>query len=239
MKHILYLSIFVLFGCGENQSEPSSNNTKQTTQDPTKKDSETKKTSAKSDSITAPDNFRILFTTTKGDFVVEVDRSWSPNGADRLYSLVQQDFFTDIAFFRAIEGFMTQFGIHGDPSVAAQWRTKNIKDDPVTQSNKIGMLTYAKTNMPNSRSTQFFINTNNNSNLDSMGFSPVGKVLEDVGGGMTVVKQLYTGYGEGAPRGKGPNQMLIQTKGNSYLKAEFPLLDYIKTAKVCDNPECK
>lgn len=235
MKPLLYLSLIVLFGCGEKQEETSSNGTtqKQTTEEQASVNADS------SSNAKAPDNFRILFSTTKGDFIVEVDRSWSPNGADRLYDLVQQDFFTDIAFFRAIEGFMTQFGIHGDPQISQQWRNKNIKDDPVTQSNTIGMLTYAKTNLPNSRSTQFFINTNNNVNLDALGFSPVGKVLEDVGGGMSVVKELYTGYGEGPPRGKGPNQMLIQTKGNVYLKAEFPNLDYIKSAQICNNPECK
>ena len=239
MKKILMLSFFCLLGCGEKQdntSQQDKSNT--TTQSKEKAESKSSKKSKKPTVAKAPDTFRVLFSTTQGDFVIEVTRSWSPNGADRLYELVSQDFFTDIAFFRAIEGFMIQFGIHGDPNVASEWRSKNIKDDPVVESNTVGMLTFAKTGAPNSRSTQFFINTNNNANLDKMGFSPVGKVLEDVGGGMATVKKIYTGYGEGAPRGRGPNQMLIQTKGNEYLKAEFPKLDYIKTAKVCTNPEC-
>jgi peptidyl-prolyl cis-trans isomerase A (cyclophilin A) len=245
MKKLLLLTFFCLVGCGENQNNSTKKNT--TTENKTQSQDSSKDVSTKSKKQStknstsqspAPDNFRILFSTTQGDFVIEVTRSWSPNGADRLYDLVQQDFFTDIAFFRAIKGFMIQFGIHGDPTEANKWRNKNIKDDTVVQSNTVGMLTFAKTGMPNSRSTQFFININNNANLDKMGFSPVGKVLEDIGGGMAVVNKIHTGYGEGSPRGKGPNQMLIQTKGNAYLKSEFPKLDYIKSAKICANPEC-
>ena len=63
----------------------------------------------------APDKFKAKFATTAGDFTIEVTREWSPLGADRFYNLIQVGFFEDIAIFRAIEGFMAQFGIHGDP----------------------------------------------------------------------------------------------------------------------------
>jgi len=176
----------------------------------------------------APDSFKVKMTTTKGDLTVEVTRAWAPNGADRFYNLVQAGYFTDIAFFRAIKGFMCQFGIHGDPTVSAAWRDAKIPDDKVgAASNTAGMLTFAMAG-PNTRTTQLFINLEDNANLDSMGFPPFGKVVE----GMDVVKKLNTEYGEGAPRGRGPDQGKVQMMGNAYLKKDFPNLDYIKSASV-------
>jgi peptidyl-prolyl cis-trans isomerase A (cyclophilin A) len=176
----------------------------------------------------APDTFLAKFTTTKGDFVIEVHRDWAPNGADRFYNLVKLGVFDDTRFFRAIEGFMVQFGIAGDPQVAAKWRDANIQDDPVTQSNLRGYVSFAQTGRPNSRTTQVFIDYRNNSRLDASGFAPFGKVVQ----GMEVVDSLYKGYGEGAPDGNGPNQALVQTQGNTYLDREFPLLDHILGAQV-------
>ena len=91
----------------------------------------------------APDDFKAQFDTTKGKFTVEVTRSLSPNGADRFYNLVHSGYFSDIAFFRVIPGFMCQFGIHGDPDVSAKWRDANISDDPVKGSNTRGTITFA------------------------------------------------------------------------------------------------
>ncbi|MEI7529062.1 MAG: peptidylprolyl isomerase [Elusimicrobiota bacterium] len=175
----------------------------------------------------APETFKVKFTTTKGDFTLDITRAWAPLGADRFYNLVKAGYFTDIAFFRVISGFMVQFGIHGDPAVSAAWRPASIKDDAVTQSNARGYISYAMAG-PNTRTTQFFINFGNNSNLDSMGFSPFGKVTD----GMAVVDSIYSGYGEGAPSGMGPDQGLVQRQGNKYLKAEFPKMDYILSAAI-------
>jgi peptidyl-prolyl cis-trans isomerase A (cyclophilin A) len=173
----------------------------------------------------APDTFKVKFDTTKGPITIEVTRSLAPNGADRFYNLVKAGYFKDIAFFRVIPGFMMQFGIHGDPAIAKVWNDANIQDDPVKGSNTRGTITYA-TAGPNTRSTQFFINFGNNANLDSQGFAPFGKVIE----GMDVVDKINGEYGEGAPRGRGPRQDLIQSQGNAYLKKDFPNLDYIKSA---------
>jgi peptidyl-prolyl cis-trans isomerase A (cyclophilin A) len=178
----------------------------------------------------APESFQVKFTTTKGDFVIEVTRDWAPNGADRFYNLVKIGYFRDVAFFRNIAGFMVQFGIHGDPAVNAKWHSANIQDDRVTQSNKPGYITYAQTGRPNSRSTQFFVNFGDNSQLDGQRFAPFGKVVK----GMDVVESLYNGYGEGAPRGRGPDQQRVQEDGNAYLKKDFPKLDYIKTATIVE-----
>ena len=176
----------------------------------------------------APATYRVRFETTKGPFVIEVNRAWSPKGADRFYNLVKAGFYDDTAFFRAIEGFMVQFGIHGDPAVSAKWRGAQIEDDPKgQQSNARGTISFA-TGGPNTRTTQVFINFRDNAQLDRMGFTPFGKVVE----GMDVVDSLYKGYGEGAPGGRGPAQGRIQFEGNTYLKKEFPELDWIKTAKI-------
>jgi peptidyl-prolyl cis-trans isomerase A (cyclophilin A) len=177
----------------------------------------------------APARFRAQFQTSRGDFVVEAHREWAPRGVDRFYNLVKHRFYDGTCFFRVISGFMAQFGIHGDPKIAAAWRQQRIEDDPVTQSNKRGYLSYAMAG-PNTRTTQLFINYADNSRLDQMGFAPFGRVVE----GMEVVDRLYAGYGEGAPQGKGPQQGRLQTEGNAYLKQDFPQLDCIKTATITE-----
>jgi len=176
---------------------------------------------------TAPDTFKAQFNTTKGKIVIEVTRSLSPNGADRFYNLVKSGYFSDIAFFRVIPGFMCQFGIHGDPAVSAKWRDANIPDDAVKGSNTRGTITFA-TAGPGTRTTQLFINFGDNVGLDGQGFSPFGKVVE----GMDIVDKINGEYGEGAPGGAGPSQGQIQAEGNAYLKKDFPNLDYIKSASI-------
>lgn len=175
----------------------------------------------------APAQFRVKIETTKGDFVVQVTRASAPLGADRFYNLVKMGFFNDVAFFRVLDGFMAQFGIHGNPKVSGKWESARINDDPTRESNVRGAVSFA-TAGPNTRTTQMFINFGDNSQLDSRGFASFGKVVE----GMTVVDQLYKGYGEGAPGGGGPRQDLIQSQGNSYLRAQFPKLDFIKRASL-------
>ena len=175
----------------------------------------------------APAVFKANFDTSKGQFVIEVHRDWAPLGADRFYNLVKNGFYDDLRFFRVIPGFMAQFGIHGNPSVQAAWRPAQIKDDAVKQSNTRGMVVFA-TAGPNTRTTQLFINFGDNTGLDKQGFAPFGRVVQ----GMDVVDKIYGGYGEGAPRGKGPDQGRIQAEGNAYLTKEFPRLDYIKAATI-------
>jgi peptidyl-prolyl cis-trans isomerase A (cyclophilin A) len=180
--------------------------------------------------VTAPATFKAKFSTSKGDFTVEVTREWAPQGADRFYALVKNGYYDDVRFFRVLGNFMAQFGIHGVPAVNSVWRNASIADDPVTQSNVRGMITYAKRPGKNTRTTQIFINFKDNSMLDRDGFAPFGKVIE----GMDVVDKLYNGYGEGAPRGAGPDQGRVQGEGNEYLNKDFPQLDYVKTARIIE-----
>ena len=169
----------------------------------------------------------MTFETSRGPFVVEAHRAWSPNGVDRFYNLVKSEFYDGTRFFRVIDGFMAQFGISGDPRVSAAWQDRVIPDDTVKhQSNLRGRVSFG-TRGPNTRTTQLFINFRDNVNLDA-GYPPIGEVVE----GMSVVDSLWKGYGEGAPAGRGPDQERIVTEGNRYLVLEFPKLDYIKTARV-------
>jgi peptidyl-prolyl cis-trans isomerase A (cyclophilin A) len=176
----------------------------------------------------APDDFKAQFTTTKGDFVVEVHRDWAPNGADRFYVLVKNGFYDGAEFFRVIPNFMVQFGIPGNPKIAAAWAHANLRDDPVKQGNKRGRITYAMAG-PNTRTSQVFINFRDNSNLDSQGFAAFGEVTE----GMDVVDKLYGGYGDMQEMGgHGPSPSKIESEGNAYLDKNFSQLDKIKTAKI-------
>ncbi len=178
----------------------------------------------------APDTFVVELKTTKGPIRLDVTRSWAPKGVDRFYNLVKAGYYTDVAFFRVIPGFMAQVGLHGDPAINRTWRSANIDDDPVGQSNTRGMVSFA-TAGPNTRTTQFFINFGDNDRLDGMGFSPFARVQPE---SMKIVDSLHGGYGEGAPRGRGPSQARIHAEGNRYLKADFPELDYIQQAVVVE-----
>ncbi len=175
----------------------------------------------------APDVYWAKFDTTKGSFVIKVTRDWAPIGADRFYNLVKNGFFNNASFFRVIPGFIVQFGISADPSVSAVWHDADIQDDPVKQHNVAGTVTFA-TAGPNTRTTQVFINLADNQSLDAQGFAPFGTVTQ----GMDVAQSFYSGYGEGAPMGNGPDQQLLQSQGEAYVAANFPKLDHIKSATV-------
>jgi peptidyl-prolyl cis-trans isomerase A (cyclophilin A) len=177
---------------------------------------------------TAPATYKVNFDTSAGAFVVEVHRDWAPNGADRFYNLVKNGFYENVRFFRVIPGFMVQFGINGDPALNTVWREARIPRDAVKQSNTRGFITYAMAGSPDTRTTQVFINFGDNSQLDKQGFAPFGRITK----GMDVVDKIYSGYGEGAPNGSGPEQGRIQQEGNAYLNKGFPKMDYVKKATI-------
>ncbi len=179
----------------------------------------------------APEQFDVVFATTKGEFVVRVVRAWAPLGVDRFYHLVRIGYYTDIAVFRAIPSFMVQFGIHGVPEVNDAWREARIPDDPVVRSNLRGAVTFAMAG-PGTRTVQLFINTVDNARLDAMAFAPFGDVVS----GMSVVPSLYTGYGEGEPMGAGPSQAELQSAGNPYVRAYFPELDFVTGVRFAHGP---
>ena len=172
----------------------------------------------------APANFRVRLETSKGPIVFELHRDWAPNGVDRFFQLVEAGYYDDVRFFRVVPGFVVQFGMHGDPATNAKWAAQPITADPVKQSNKRGMVTFAQGASPNSRTTQLFINLQDNVSLDQMSFSPIGQVVE----GMSVVDALHSGYGE-APSNEQPQ---IAAEGNAFLNRLYPKLDFVRTARV-------
>lgn len=179
------------------------------------------------DDVPKEGTYTVKFETTAGDFVVEVNRAWAPRGAHRFKELVEDGYYNDCGFFRVVPGFVVQFGLNGTPETTRKW-DKLILDDPVAQNNRRGYLSFA-TSGPDTRTTQLFINLGNNTNLDTMGFAPFGRVIE----GLHVVDNINSEYGEQ------PNQQLIKESGNGYLKREFPRMDYIKRATLLSetNPE--
>ena len=122
---------------------------------------------------------------------------------------------------------LAQTGMHPTPQVQAAWDTATIKDDAVHESNRRGTVSFA-TAGPNSRTTQFFINLRDNRGFDRIGSVPFGQVTS----GLDIVEALYSGYGDGPPRGRGPDQGQIRTQGNVYLAKDFPKLDYVRKATI-------
>ena len=184
----------------------------------------------------APDSFRVAFQTSRGQFDVMARKAWAPIGVDRFYTLVQNKYFDDIRFFRVVKGFVAQFGMSGDPKVFDEWKRRCMADEQVQRSNARGTVSFARGG-PATRSVQLFVNLADNPVLDSLsgfGFPPIGEVVS----GMDVVDSLYSGYGDAAPRSgpqygrEGPDQDSIAARGNAYLNAGWPKLDYIKTARV-------
>lgn len=219
MKRLALLVLLVPLGCGD--STPAAPYVRPSDRPLLRPDAPEMKTPA-------PKTFKARFTTSQGAFTISVERALAPRGADRFYHLVQGRFFEDARFFRVLSGFMVQFGIPADPAESALWKDATIPDDPVSETNTRGKVSYA-TAGPGTRTTQLFINySNGNKRLDRMGFAPIGEVTE----GMDVVDKLYSGYGEGAPQGSGPDQKKIETQGNPYLQANYPKLDYIQKAEI-------
>lgn len=171
---------------------------------------------------TAPELFRARFETSKGPFVIEVHRAWAPIGVDRFYNLVKNGFYDGTRFFRVRPGFMAQFGINGNPQIQSAWQRAFLRDDPVTQKNVRGFVSFTTEGRPQSRFTQIFINYADNSHLDADGFAPFGQVVD----GMETVEKLFS------PSDPQPDQRRVLREGNEYLQAEFPKLDFVKKATI-------
>lgn len=169
----------------------------------------------------APEVYDAKCSTIKGTFTIQVTRAWAPNGADRFYNLVKGGFYDGAPLYRVKSGFMAQFGFSPSPAVNKAWDKATIKDDPVKQSNTRGMVSFAQTGAPNSRSTHIFINYGNNSYLDADKFAPFGKVIE----GMDVVDKFYSGYGD-------TDQQKLMEGGIAYVKKSLPMLDIINTCSI-------
>lgn len=176
--------------------------------------------------IAQADSFLVRLETTRGSIDIAVRRRWAPHGAARVGEAVRAGYYDGARFFRALRGFVVQWGLAADSARTAQWRTRPIPDDTVRETNRRGTVSFAA-NGPNSRTVQLFINLRDNARLDAMGFAPLGEVVA----GIDAVDAIHTGYGEGGPNG-GPTQPRITNEGEAYLARDFPLLDKILTARI-------
>ena len=177
--------------------------------------------------IASADSVLVRFATTKGDVDIMLRRSWAPFGAPRVAHAVAAGYYDGARFFRALRGFVEQWGLAADTAASKSWSARRIPDDTVRESNRRGTVTFAAGGA-NTRTVQLFVNLRDNARLDATRFAPVGEVVR----GMDVVDALHTAYGEAAPAGRGPSQGRIGAEGEAYLAREFPLLDQIRTARV-------
>eukprot|EP00754_Rhynchopus_humris_P025117 Rhum_TRINITY_DN14932_c15_g1::Rhum_TRINITY_DN14932_c15_g1_i2::g.129784::m.129784 len=169
----------------------------------------------------APDTFKVVFETDvalgDGQIVLNVTKSLAPIGAQRVWDLVNAKFFDEAAFFRVVPKFVVQFGIAGNPAVEAQWINKDLKDDPVKASNLKGTLALA------TRTTQLYVNYADNKDLDAQGFAPFGVVTKGLDVAVAIFNPTPGNTG-------GIDQGSYETKGNTWLKAQYPKANFIKSA---------
>lgn len=171
----------------------------------------------------APATVSLDVETSRGTITVELVREWAPSGVDRFYNLARAGYFDDSRFYRVIYGFIAQFGLARDPAIADLWRQRKIPADSVRQSNARGTISYAQFT-PSSRTTNLFVNLRDNPELDTLGFAPIGRVIQ----GMEVADSLYADYGE-LPSSAAPvgNPKRLFGESNRYLDEAFPKLDRI------------
>jgi len=179
---------------------------------------------------TMPDVYKVSVATSKGHVVVEVHKDWAPLGAERFWRLVDLHFFDKSRIFRVKRNFVAQFGVSPDPGTNTAFSNLPLRDDPVKQSNKRGMLSFAA-NGPGTRHTQVFINLKDNPALDKQGFAPFGKVVAGMDG---VVDLFYSGYADMPPGGTGPDPSKLAVEGDAYAETKFPLLEKIFKITVVD-----
>ena len=174
----------------------------------------------------APAVSQLTFETTKGTFVLELNRAWGPAGADRLYNLARLGYYDDTRIHRVNKGYIAQFGLHGDPAVNAAWKDRYIPDDEPRSNNVRGSyaFSYKGPGHPNTRNTQIYINLADNKKNDVEPFTVLGRVVQ----GMEVLDSLYSGYGESSGSGvRQGRQGPLEAGGNAYMDREYPLLDRI------------
>jgi cyclophilin family peptidyl-prolyl cis-trans isomerase len=179
--------------------------------------------------IKAPETFRAVFTTTRGDFEIEAYRKWSPLGVDRLYQLISTGFYNKALLFRVEPGFVVQFGVSASRTANRFWDPKKLPDEPMLQKNTKATISFARGGR-NERATQIFINLSDNTKLDTVtrggikGYTTVARVTK----GMQTIQRFYAGYG------KQPIQIQdsLYKYGNFYFEERFPQLDQIIHARI-------
>jgi len=179
--------------------------------------------------LKSPETFKALFKTTKGDFVIEAYRKWSPYGVDRLYQLIKTGFFTNALLFRVEPDYVVQFGVSANYAANRFWDPLKLIDEPAILKNTKGTISFARGGR-NNRATQIFINMVNNPKLDTTvrggvkGYTPIARVIK----GMEKIALLNHRYG----KKPAAIQDSLYKYGNSYFDRQFPGLDKILSATI-------
>lgn len=184
----------------------------------------------------APDNFQFVIQTSKGNITAEAIREWSPKGVDRLYHMIREGYYDSSFIFRVQHEYVVQFGISGQADESQYWRKHPISDEPVTHSNMLGTIAYAREGKE-SRDTQLFINVNNNLKLDTIefmglrGFPPIGKIIGD--SSWATIRNLNGKHGIDPAE----HQEEMYEQGNAYVEKNYPDLDLILKVSLLAQPE--
>lgn len=180
----------------------------------------------------APKEFKARFETTQGNFDIVAKREWSPKAVDRLYQMIKNNYYQDVAIFRVVPGFVAQFGIHNDTLINNAWRKRGVEDEPVVKKNDAMTISFARGGKK-SRSNQIFINLKDNYRLDKLSYSGVTgfPVVAEVTSGKENILKFYSGYGDKL----GYKQDSITKFGNAFLREKYPKVDYIIKAYLLNN----
>eukprot|EP00040_Diaphanoeca_grandis_P012360 m.62685 g.62685 ORF g.62685 m.62685 type:complete len:238 (-) comp23187_c0_seq1:539-1252(-) len=176
--------------------------------------------------------------TTQGPLTIEVYPDWSPLGAERFLQLVDDNFFENMLFYRAIDSFLIQFGVAATPEVHARWDGKRMPDEtnPGILWRK-GVLSYAGGGT-NSRSCHMFITLTQpgvdvNHGLGSAHHeTPFARVMDD-GIGFNVLDAINKEYGDRTLN----HQHELGQKGNQVMADLFPNLDKIHSCFRIQQPQ--
>jgi cyclophilin family peptidyl-prolyl cis-trans isomerase len=180
---------------------------------------------------TAPDSFLVAFETSRGDFVMELHREWSPMGVGRIHRLALDNFYAGARIYRVNPRY-AQFGYTGRPRLDSIWVGDALPDEPVHASNVRGTVSFARGG-PGSRSVILFVNRSDNTDLDRLewrgvlGFPPVGRIRS----GMDVVDALYADYGDDPLQWEDS----IAALGNAFLDRRYPELDSIIGVRIVED----
>jgi cyclophilin family peptidyl-prolyl cis-trans isomerase len=123
----------------------------------------------------AADNAQVSLKTTMGEIVVELDAEHAPKSTANFLQYVKSGFYKGTVFHRVIDGFMIQGGGYTEKLVDKPGVRKPIPSESKNGlSNKPYTLAMARTGDPNSATSQFYINVNDNAGLDYPGQDGVG-----------------------------------------------------------------
>ena len=178
--------------------------------------------------VEAPDSFLVEIETSEGVMTVKMRRHWSPEGVDRVWHLMDNDFYAGARIYRVVDGFVAQWGFSGNPVLDSIWREYPLPDEPTVASNVRGVVSFARSG-PETRSYTLFVNLADNERLDRLraagieGYPPIGEIEE----GLEVIDGFYGAYAE-----RTPSQDSIRLLGNDYLRREYPQLDSIIGTRV-------